>query len=154
MTIVEYTDFEDPFCAEAQPTVERILAEFPSQVRLLFRQNPQPEHPHAQDAAAAALCAHDQSRYWDYRKALFSDQKALDHDRLLGYAHKLGLDEPRFSRCLQSGEKAGIVRRDIEEARTNGLEGSPVFSVNGARLSGAHSFQTFHRLIRFDVPEG
>lgn len=152
ITIVEYTDFESPFCAKAQPTVEQILREFPREVRFVFRQNPQPEHPNASLAAIAVLCADDQRRYWDYRKALFSGGSNLSTQKLIEYATQLGLDLTQFSRCLEGDEKKKIVQREIEEARENGLEGSPVFSVNGTRLSGAHPIETFRRLIRFELP--
>jgi predicted DsbA family dithiol-disulfide isomerase len=153
VTIVEYTDFESPFCAQAQPTVEKLLEKYPRDVRFLFRQNPQSEHPGAMAAAQAALCADDQKRYSEYRKLLFAEQQAFTPERLVQFAQRLGLDVPKFQSCLEGGTKISTVKADIAEAQANGLEGTPVFSVNGTQLSGAHSFTSFRRLIRFEVPE-
>ena len=89
VTIVEYTDFESSFGAQAQPTVEKILKEFPKDVRMVFRQNPGEEHPGAMLAAQAALCANDQERYWDYRKLLFSEQRTFAAEQLIEFARRL-----------------------------------------------------------------
>jgi hypothetical protein len=152
VTIVEYVDFENPLSAQAHGTVESLLREFPDRLRLISRQNPQSEQGDARQVAVAALCAEDQARYWDYRKALFSDERMHQSQKLHEHAQRLGLDLRKFSDCLLSLEKASIVQEDIQEARDNGFEGVTGFSVNGTRLAGAPSIETFRRLIRFELP--
>jgi hypothetical protein len=151
VTIAEYTDFNGKFTALANTTIQRVLAEYPQGVRVLFRHKPQPADEVGMRAAEAALCAADQNRYWDYRQALFADQGNLARQDLLQRAAKLSLDAVAFEKCLDSGVQRAQIEGDIAEARRYGLAGSPVFSVNGTPLSGAHELRMFRRLIDVEL---
>lgn len=152
VTIHEYTDFESPFCADAHRTIERVLHEYGDTAKVVFHQTPSKSHPHARKAAEAALCAHDQGRYWEYRQTLFNNQEHLDRPSLQKHARTAGLDAERFAKCLDSGAKSALIDADIDEAKRNGIEGEPGFAVNGTRLSGAHKFDMFRMLIEVELP--
>ena len=151
IVIYEYTDFESPFGAKGDATVQEILQRYPRDVRIVFRQKPEAEHAHAREAAAAALCADEQDRYMDYRRLLFAGQKDLGAERLKQLAREVGLDRAKFEACLKSDRIAATVSGDIAEAKRYQLEGTPVFSMNGTKLSGAHDFRTFRRIIAMEL---
>ncbi|HYG68908.1 MAG TPA: thioredoxin domain-containing protein, partial [Anaeromyxobacteraceae bacterium] len=109
VTIVEFSDFECPFCARAEETVKQVLAAYPEQVRLVYRDYPLPNHTQAPKAAEAAHCAGDQGKYWDMHGKLFGAGGKLEVSSLKGYAKELGLDAAKFDQCLDSGVKAAVV---------------------------------------------
>ena len=147
VTIVEFADFASPHAAQANGVVREVLEKFPDSVRVVFRQNPKANDEAAGQAARAAVCAHDQQRYWEYRQLLFGDQQRLTTDALVGHAAKLGLNADAFATCLRSQRVSASVSKDVAEAEALDLDGSPEFLVNGIRLSGAHQFKTFARII-------
>ncbi|HKX05543.1 MAG TPA: thioredoxin domain-containing protein, partial [Methylomirabilota bacterium] len=100
VTILEWSDFQCPFCQQAQATMARLLGEFPDSVRLVFKDFPLRSHEGALPAALAARCAGAQGRFWEYHDLLFVAQPAFAREELLGYARRLGLDVPRFTECL------------------------------------------------------
>jgi protein-disulfide isomerase len=127
--------------------VERLLKEYPTELRVVFRQKPAEGDPTSFRAAEASLCAADQSKYWAFRRAVFAHQEDLSDAGLARDAAEAGLDVPSFERCLDSATHRSSIEGDVKEARTLGYEGSPVFSLNGTRLSGAHELATFKELI-------
>jgi protein-disulfide isomerase len=147
LVLVEYTDFKSPFCKQAHATVKKLREKYPDSLRVVFRQKPEGEDAQSFRAAEAALCAVDQNRYWEYRERLFANQADLSETNLIAQAREAGLSESAFRECLGSGKHRGAIDEDIKEAREHGFEGSPVFSLGGTRLSGAHEFQTFADLI-------
>jgi protein-disulfide isomerase len=147
VTIVEFSDFECPFCVRAEETVKRVMKEYEGKVRLVYRDFPLPFHPHAQKAAEAAHCAGDQGKYWDMHEALFSNQQALGPDDLKGRAKTLGLDQSKFDKCLDSGEKAKLVEENKKAGAEVGVSGTPAFFVNGVMISGAQPFGEFKTII-------
>ncbi len=147
VTIVEFSDFECPFCSKAHDTVEKVMAAYPGKLRLVFRQFPLPFHPHAAKAAAAALCAHEQGKFWELHDALFTNQKALEADQVKGYAKALGLDEAKFAQCLDGGQTSKTVEADAAAGKEAGVEGTPAFFINGIFLSGAQPEEEFKRII-------
>ncbi len=133
VTIVEYSDFECPYCSQAVQTVNDILKKYPNDVMLVFKNFPLDFHPYAQKAAEAAECAADQGKFWEYHDVLFSHQDNLAVGDLKYYAKELGLDTDAFNRCLDSGAMAGRVSNDRNEGLAKNVRGTPSFFINGAR---------------------
>ncbi len=147
ITIVEFSDFECPFCGRVNPTVAQVMKEYEGKVRLVFRQFPLSFHPNAKKAGEASLCAADQGKFWEYHDVLFQNQKALGVDALKKYAADLKLDTAKFNQCLDSGEKSKVVEADQEAGAKAGVNGTPAFFVNGIPLSGAVPFDEFKQVI-------
>ncbi len=147
VTIVEFSDFECPFCGRAEETVKRVMKEYDGKVRLVYRDFPLPMHPQAQKAAEAAQCAGDQGKYWEMHEKLFSNQQALEPTALKGYAKDLKLDPAKFDKCLDSGEKVKVVDANRRAGEKLGVTGTPAFFVNGYQLTGAQPFEEFKSLI-------
>jgi protein-disulfide isomerase len=147
ITIVEFSDFECPFCVKAEDTVKKVLDAYPGKIRLVYRDFPLPFHPSAQKAAEAAQCAGDQGKYWDMHEKLFANQKALEPAALKGYAKDLKLDQAKFDKCLDSGEKAKVVETNKKAGEKLGVTGTPAFFINGIQLTGAQPFEEFKSVI-------
>ena len=148
VTILEWSDFQCPFCREAQPALGRLLAEFPEQVRLVFKDFPLRSHELAVPAALAARCASAQGRFWEYHDLLFAAQPAFARDELVGYARRLGLDVPRFTECLDAARLQGDVMADQSEGRAAGVRATPTFFVNGQKIEGALPIEEFRAAVR------
>ena len=138
VTIVEFGDFQCPFCGNLHPIMERVRGIYPDTVRIVFRNFPlRSVHPQAQQSAEAAMCANDQGRFWDYHDSLFENQGMLDIDALKQRAIQLDLDTAAFGACLDSGRSAGAVQADVDAGRALGVTGTPTLFINGRRLSSA-----------------
>lgn len=135
VTIVEFTDFECPSCAQQHPVLERIVSEFGDRIRLVVRDFPLSQHANAHKAAEAAEAAREQGKYWEYVSVLFRNQSALGVDKLKQYASEIGLDRTRFDAALNSGKFAEKIQRDLLDGRRLGVNGTPTFFVNGKRVS-------------------
>jgi protein-disulfide isomerase len=147
VTIVEFSDFECPYCVRAEDTVKEVLKQYEGKVRLVYRDFPLPNHAHAQKAAEAAHCAGEQQKYWEMHEKLFANSRALAVPALKGYAKDLGLDAAKFEKCLDSGEKAGAVEAGRKAGEQAGVSGTPAFFVNGMMISGAQPVDAFKALI-------
>ncbi len=147
VTIVEFSDFECPYCQRAEGTISQVMDAYAGKVRVVFRYFPLSFHAHAQKAAEAAACADDQGKFWEMHQVLFQNQQALEVDKLKGYAKSIGLDEQKFDKCLDSGDKASLVKSEMEAGQKVGVTGTPAFFVNGVMLSGAQPFGEFKQLI-------
>ncbi|MDT8437265.1 MAG: thioredoxin domain-containing protein [Gemmatimonadota bacterium] len=148
VTIVEFSDFECPFCLRIHPTLQRVMSEYEGDVRLVFRQFPLTNiHPRAQKAAEASLCAHEQGRFWDMHDALFADPSNLGVPALKERAGTLGLDVAAFDQCLDSSEKAAVVAADLQAGRRLGVSGTPALYINGRQLQGAQPYDVIARVI-------
>jgi protein-disulfide isomerase len=148
VTIVEFSDFQCPFCSQAAGTVKRILENYKDRVRFVFRDFPSPSiHPRAQKAAEAAQCANEQGKYWEYHDALFADQSKLAVADLLVTAERLGLQGDVFKTCLDSGKYAAEVSKDMEEGMKAGVNGTPSFFINGIPVAGAQRYEVFSEII-------
>ncbi len=145
ITIVEFTDYECPYCRRyVNETYPSIQANHGDEVRYVIRNFPlRSIHPHAQKAAEAAECAYDQGRFWEYHDKLFEEAPALQVVKLKEYAGELGLNEAAFAQCLDSGSKEPIVEADFQDAVALGLRGTPGFFVNGRALYGAQPYRMF-----------
>jgi len=133
VTVVEFTDFQCPSCAQSHPVLERLMAEYGDRVRFVVRDFPLTQHADAQKAAEAAEAAREQGKYWEYAALLFKNQNALGVENLKQYATALGLDRAKFDAALDSGKYAEAVRRDLADGQKVGVSGTPSFFVNGRR---------------------
>jgi protein-disulfide isomerase len=148
ITIVEFSDFECPFCSKAEPTVKALLAKYPEKIRLVYRDYPLPMHPRAPKAAEAAHCADDQGKYWEMHEKLFANNTKLEVSDLKAHAREIqGLDGAKFDRCLDSGEKAPLVEKNKKAGEEVGVSGTPAFFINGRQLSGAQPLEAFTAIV-------
>jgi protein-disulfide isomerase len=147
ITLVEFSDFQCPFCSRAVGTVEQVMKAYPDKVRLVFRQFPLEMHKDAPKAAEAALCANEQGKFWEYHDTLFQNQQALSVDDLKKHAGAVSLDAKKFGECLDSGKMAATVKADFEAGSKVGVTGTPAFFINGVMLSGAQPFEEFKKVI-------
>ncbi len=147
VTIVEFSDFECPFCKKATDPLKAILADYPTQVRLVYKNFPLPTHPRAFLASQAALCAHDQGRFWDFHDALFSGMPAFEKEKLKQIAGTLHLNEIEFSSCLDSGRHIGTLKESIQAGKDAAVSGTPTFFVNGRLIRGALGYDDWKSII-------
>jgi len=147
VTIVEFSDFECPYCGAAHDTVEQVMSTYAGKVRLVYRQFPLSFHPHAAKAAEASLCAADQGKFWEYHDVLFKNQKKLDPTDLKAHATEVGIDSQKFGQCLDSGDKKKAVDADQQAGLQAGVGGTPAFFINGIFLNGAQPIDEFKKII-------
>lgn len=147
VTIVEFSDYQCPFCARAEATIKQILNTYGGKVRFVYRDFPLGFHQYAKKAAEASECADEQGKFWAYHDLLFANQQALDIDSLKGYAADLGLDLDKFNECLDTGRYASEVEHDMQEGQSYGVRGTPAFFINGHLVSGAQPFSVFKEII-------
>jgi protein-disulfide isomerase len=145
--IIEFSDFECPFCFRANPTVAQVLSTYGDRVRLVYRHLPLPNHPNARPAAEAAACANDQGRFWDYHDRLFANQAKLSVLDLKQHAADLKLDTDKFNACVDARRFQKDVDADLDAAQLLGVSGTPHFFINGRALSGAQPFEAFKAVI-------
>ena len=146
--LVEFGDFECPYCRDAVPSLKRVLARLDGRVRLRFRHFPIPaRHPHAEHAAHAAEAAALQDRFWEMHDVLFAHPEALEDGDLVGYARELGLDVARFEADLRSPEVAERVAADRAAGVAAGVTGTPAFFVDGERHKGFYDVETLVDVI-------
>src|SRR3989304_1236601 len=148
VTIIEFSDYQCPYCQRWHEQVFfRLLQEYPTQVRIVYRDMPPGGHPQAVPAAEAANCANEQGAYWQYHDKLFSYEYDLGKDAYLAYASELGLDMTNFSECLETGRYADEVAADLEYAQSLGGNSTPTFYINGIFVQGALPYENFKSLI-------
>jgi protein-disulfide isomerase len=148
VTIVEFSDFECPFCSRVLPTMKKVEEVYGDKVRVAFRQFPlESIHPNARKAAQASLCAHDQGKFWEMHDALFAKQKELAVGQLKGHAVALGLDAEKFNTCLDSNKYDKQVTADLEAGQAAGVSGTPALFVNGRLVAGAVPFEEMAKII-------
>lgn len=152
VTIVEFADFECPFCGALYPTMKQIEKNYADKVRLVYRQFPLTNvHPHAQKAAEASLCANEQKHFWDFYDSLFGDQSKLSIADLKQRAQTLGLDTNAFNTCIDSGKQADAIQKDKEDARKAGVNSTPTMYINGRLLSGSRSYAEIREIIEDEL---
>jgi protein-disulfide isomerase len=147
ITLVEFSDYQCPFCARATDTLKQVEARYPGKIRRVFRDFPLPIHADAPKAAEAAGCAGDQSKFWEMHDELFKNAQSLKTPDLVRIAGGLGLDTPAFTRCLEAGTHAAGWTRDKAEGERYGVAGTPAIFINGRPLQGAAPLQEFVRII-------
>lgn len=152
VVIVEFSDFQCPYCRSVEPTLKALLVKYAGRVSLAYRDYPLREiHPQAQQAAEAARCAGGQGKFWEYHDLLYAEGAKLDAGSLAGYARSLGLDVPRFASCLASGKFKQAVEEDLQAGSKAGVNGTPAFFINGIFLSGAQPVSAFEKIIEAEL---
>ena len=148
ITLVEFSDFECPFCVRVLPTLDQVQEKYGDQVRIVYRQFPlNGIHPNAQLSAEASLCADAQGKFWEMHDAIFEARGKADADGLKTMAVDLGMDPEVFNGCLDSREFRGQVEADLEAGRKAGVTGTPALFINGRFLSGAQPFNVVAKVI-------
>ncbi len=151
VTVVEYGDFECPYCGQAEPVVRELYRDF-GELRYVWRHLPLNDvHPHAQLAAEAAEAAARQDAFWEMRDLLFDHQGALTGRDLMGYAESLGLDTRQFGADLRKHTGAAHVSEDVESADLSGVSGTPTFFINGKRHYGAYDIETLSKAVKLAI---
>jgi protein-disulfide isomerase len=143
VTVEVWSDFQCPFCARGAERLAELRQKYGERLRIVFRHQPLPFHDKARLAAAAAMAAHAQGRFWEYHDGLFAQQRALDRASLEALAQTLGLDLPRFRHALDTGAHEAYLDAEVREAQRRGVTGTPTFFVNGTPLVGAQPLDAF-----------
>ncbi len=148
VTLVEFSDFQCPFCSKAHETLKQLLADYNGQVAWVYKHLPLDQlHPYARAAAEASECAAEQGKFWEYADELFSNQALLSRDYLTVAAANLGLNQANFEQCLNSGKYQGTVNDNEAEAQAVGVSGTPGIYVNDILIKGALPIEQFKQAI-------
>jgi protein-disulfide isomerase len=148
VTIVEFSDFECPYCGGFYPTLKEIEKNYKDRIRIVYRQFPLTSiHPHALKAAEASLCANDQGQFWQMHDAMFTDQSKLEVSDLKDKAAKLSLNTGAFNACLDSSKYAVAIKDEILEGAKIGVNGTPAMFINGRFLSGDQPYDNIAKMI-------
>jgi protein-disulfide isomerase len=151
VTIVEFTDYQCPYCQRAQQYVDRVMEAYKGKVRLVYQEFPLDFHPQAKPAGRAARCAGEQGKFWEMHTGLLRNPGALDEADLKGRAAKLGVDTKSFGECIASNKYDEVIQKSVENGRAIGVSGTPTFFLNGRSFSGAQPFEVFERMIEEEL---
>ena len=150
--IVEFSDFQCPYCQSVQPTLKSLLAKYEGRVSLAYRDLPLRDvHPQAQLAAEASRCAGEQGKFWEYHDLLFANQNKLDRPGLVELASRLKLDEKQFDSCVSGGKYKEQIEQDRQLGLRAGVSGTPGFFINGNMLSGNLPQDSFEKTIQAEL---
>lgn len=147
VTIIEFSDYQCPFCSRVNPTLDLVRNTYGDKVRIVFKDFPLPNHTDAPKAAEAARCAGEQNKYWEMHDAMFADQRALAVPALKQTARALGIEGTKFDTCLDSGKHAKAVADGGELGNKMGVNSTPSLYVNGRAVVGAQPFEVFKQII-------
>jgi protein-disulfide isomerase len=148
VTIVEFSDFQCPFCSRVTPTLEQVVSKYGNKLRLVFRQFPLPMHPNAAKAAEASLCANEQGKFWQMHDLMFKDQGGLSVEGLKSKAAGIaGINAASFNSCLDSGKQTPAVQSDVKAGSKAGVNGTPAMFINGRFINGAVSADDLSKVI-------
>lgn len=147
ITLVEFSDFECPFCQRHFITLQKILADYPQKVRLVYKQFPLSIHPNAQKAAEASECTAEQGKFWEYHDKLFENQTAFSTDNFKKWAQQLNLNQTQFNNCLDSNKYYQKVQNDFKEGTAKDVQGTPTTFINGRPLVGAQPYDAIKQII-------
>ncbi len=151
VTIVEFEDFQCPYCASVEATIDQVREKYGDRVAFEYRDYPLPFHHYAMQAALAARCADAQGQFAQYRSSLYDNQSDLSRQALDDLAQKSGLNVREFDRCLDDDRYQRDVEADINEGKRSRIDGTPAFLINGRLYSGALSFEQFQKIIDADL---
>ena len=154
VTIIEFSDFQCPYCKKVQPALKQLMHEYQGSVKLVFRDFPLRNiHPQAQKAAEAAQCAAEQQQFWPFHDKLFAAAE-LQPENLKQYAQELGLNTAQFNTCLDAGKYAEEVEHDLQDGLNAGVNATPSFFVNGQPVSGAVAYEQFKEAVEDALQRG
>lgn len=147
VTIVEFSDFQCPYCRRQEDALKKLLADYSGKVRLVYRDFPLDMHPNAAKAAQAGACAEDQGKFWQMHDKLFDNQQALSVENLKKYARDAGLDGAKFDACLDGDKDRARVQKNLTDGEKAGVDGTPALFVNGRMMSGATSYEDLRAAV-------
>jgi protein-disulfide isomerase len=147
VAIVEYSDFQCPYCRQAEPIVKQVRKVYGRNVRIVYMDFPLGFHPDAMGAALAARCADEQGQFWAYHDALLMGRLGISIPALKNQAASLGLDAASFDRCLDERKYAGAIESDMAEGRRSGVSGTPTFIIDGKPVVGAVGLSEFEKMV-------
>lgn len=151
VTLVEFSDYQCPFCKRVRPTLWRLVDEYKGKLRYVFMDFPLSFHRDSKKAHEAAHCAGDQGKYFEYNRKIFDNQEKIGMDNLKEYAKQLNLKTDKFNKCLDSGEHAKDVEAFTEKGSAVGVTGTPAYFINGIMLSGAMPYEAFKEIIESEL---
>jgi protein-disulfide isomerase len=151
VTLVEFSDFQCPYCAKAIHELDAILKAYPNQVKLIFKQFPLDSHPQASISAAASLAAHRQGKFWEMHYALFANRDKLSRKTILDLATGLGLDMKRFTADLDSVEIKKAVARDVADGDRAGVDSTPTVFIDGQHYNGSLALEAVKPIIEAEL---
>jgi protein-disulfide isomerase len=146
VTIIEFSDFQCPYCAGLQPTLDQVLKTFPKEVNLVYKQFPLNIHQYAHQAAAASVAAHQQGRFWQLHDKLFQNAAAINEENIKKWAKEVGVNMGDFEKAMQSGLPDTLVQKDIADGAQANVLGTPTLFINGKRVQD-RSFEGFKKTI-------
>lgn len=149
VTVVEFSDFECPYCSRMQTTLSKIETRFHGRVRVVFKHFPLPMHANARRAAAIAVCAAEQGRFWEVHDRLYEGAKSLDE--VMNGIGELGIDKTELERCMKSSTTMRKIEADRMEAASAGLTGTPSFMINGRPVIGAIPYEKFAEIVEDEL---
>ena len=151
VTIIEFSDFQCPFCSRVVPTIKKLHETYPNDVRVIFKHNPLSFHEDANLAAQATIAAEEQGKFWEMHDKLFENQRALKRPDLEKYAAEIGLDVGKFKAALDSGRFKARIDAEIAEAANFGARGTPSFFINGKPFRGAQPYDNFKKVVDSEI---
>jgi len=154
VTIVEFSDFQCPYCSRAIPWVDSILKAYPNDVKLVFKQYPLPFHKQAKMAAEAGLAAHQQGKFWELHDKMFANYRELSRDNVVAWAKELGLDEGKIAAALDAGTYSKAVDKDMADGQKVGVRGTPTFFLNGKLYGGGRDLASVKPVIDKEISGG
>ncbi|RIL04627.1 MAG: hypothetical protein DCC71_13355, partial [Proteobacteria bacterium] len=151
VTLVEFSDYECPFCKAADPIVKQVLARYPTQVKLVYKHYPLEMHPKARPAAEAAVCAEEQGKFWEFHAKLFEKAPQIAAEQLPAIATEAGLDAAKLQECIAAKTAAARIEADLDAGKQAAVAGTPAFFVNGVPVSGGRSVEDFAKAINAEL---
>jgi protein-disulfide isomerase len=151
ITIVQFTDYQCPYCHRAQVTIDEVMSRYAGKVQLVHRDFPLDFHGQAFPAARAARCAGEQGKFWDYYRSLMTSVGSLEDADLRARATTLKLDQAAFAACLASDRNDAVIRESVEAGTRAGVSGTPAYFINGRMISGARPFEAFQEIIEGEL---
>jgi protein-disulfide isomerase len=154
ITIVEFSDFECPYCSIAVRDVYTLMAAYPKDVKLIFKQFPLSMHPNAPLAAAASLAAKEQGKFWELHDLMFANFRKINRDNIMIWAKQIGLDMEKFKTDLASTKYQAVIQKDVADGEAVGVYGTPAFFINGKHYNGPVSMETLKPILDAELKSG
>lgn len=151
VVVIEYSDFECPFCSRHHPTMVKLMEEYPDDVAWVYRHFPLSFHPEAEPAAIASECANEQGKFWEFADAMFEGQDELGEDFYIATATELGLNTTTFTACLDSGKYDDLIANQTSTGAAAGVTGTPATFINGSLVSGAVPYATLQSMVEAEL---
>jgi protein-disulfide isomerase len=154
ITIIEFSDFECPYCSLAVKEVYTLMAAYPKDMKLIFKQFPLSMHPNAPLAAAASLAAKEQGKFWELHDLMFANFRKINRDNILIWAKQIGLDMERFKNDLASTKYQAVIQKDVADGEAVGVYGTPAFFINGKHYNGPVTMETLKPILDAELKGG